>query len=143
MAASGTASVKGWGLGGMGRFLLLRGRMARLRAPGKSGRPPWAAPARCHFHPGGTTEAARRHAMTEPWQYQIRITMTDALAELARDDPAEQSLRPLTEILERHDATMVSQLDAFEAYVAEAERQGPEGYPLYKWTKAVIEDPEK
>ena len=34
----------------------------------------------------------------------------------------------------------MSQLDAFEAYVAEAEKEGPENYPLYKWTKATVED---
>jgi hypothetical protein len=37
----------------------------------------------------------------------------------------------------------VSQLAAFEAYVVEAEREGPEGYPLYRWTKATLQDPAK
>ncbi|MDO9707211.1 hypothetical protein [Paracraurococcus lichenis] len=81
--------------------------------------------------------------MTEAWQYQIRITMTDALAELARHSPEDPALRPLMEILARHDAKPVSQLDAFEAYVAEAERQGPDRFPLARWTKATVEDPEK
>ncbi len=36
---------------------------------------------------------------------------------------------------------MVCQLVAFSGYVAEAEKQGPEHFPLYKWTKAVLEDP--
>ena len=31
-------------------------------------------------------------------------------------------------------------VDAFAGYVAEAEKQGVEGYPLYAWTKATIED---
>ena len=30
-----------------------------------------------------------------------------------------------------------------ERYVAEAEREGIEKYPLYRWTKATIEDPTK
>ncbi len=37
----------------------------------------------------------------------------------------------------------MSRPDAFEAYVAEAEREGPRKYPLYKWTKATVEDPAK
>ena len=50
---------------------------------------------------------------------------------------------PLLEVLRRHDATAVSQLDAFEAYVAEAETAGPEHFPLYRWTKATLDDPGK
>lgn len=38
---------------------------------------------------------------------------------------------------------MKCQFDAFADYVAEAEKQGTEGYPLYAWTKATIENPEK
>jgi hypothetical protein len=38
---------------------------------------------------------------------------------------------------------MRCQFDAFASYVAEAEVVGVEGYPLYKWTKATIEDPTK
>jgi hypothetical protein len=53
------------------------------------------------------------------------------------------ALRPLTDVLNEHGATLVSQLDAFEDYVAEAERKGPEEFPLYKWTKATLEDAEK
>jgi hypothetical protein len=49
----------------------------------------------------------------------------------------------MPEILRRHDATMKSQYDAFADYVAEAERQGVERYPLYQWTKDTIENPAK
>jgi len=40
-------------------------------------------------------------------------------------------------------ATLVSQFDAFENYVAEAEKEGPENFPLYKWTKATVDNPVK
>ena len=43
----------------------------------------------------------------------------------------------------KHHATMVCQFDAFAGYVAEAEQNGTEDYPLYDWTKATIEDPAK
>ena len=81
--------------------------------------------------------------MTEEWQYQVRIYLGDAFAEVARrrtDDPA---LKPLADILSRHDAVLKCQFDAFADYVAEAERHGTDKYPLYEWTKATIEDSAK
>jgi hypothetical protein len=38
---------------------------------------------------------------------------------------------------------MKCQFDAFADYVADAERRGTENDPLYAWTKATIENPEK
>lgn len=68
----------------------------------------------------------------------IRVFLSEARAHEAR---AGRLPAPLAEILTRHAATMISQLDAFEAYVAEAEREGVESYPLYRWTKATVDDP--
>ena len=56
------------------------------------------------------------------------------------DDPA---LGPLADILRKHHAALKCQFDAFAGYVAEAEAHGTEGYPLYAWTRATIEDPAK
>ena len=81
--------------------------------------------------------------MSGHWQYQIRVYLTDELAEVARNDSNSPVLQPLTDILSINHATLVSQFDAFQNYVAEAEREGPERFPLYKWTKAIIEDPVK
>ena len=81
--------------------------------------------------------------MSNPWQYQIRIYLGAALAEVARRDPASPAIKPLTDVLTRHHATMKCQYDAFASYVAEAESRGVEQYPLYEWTRATIEDPEK
>jgi hypothetical protein len=81
--------------------------------------------------------------MGADWQHQLRIHLTEELAGVARADPGAPVLRPLTHILDEHDATLVNQLDAFEGHVAEAEREGPEKYPLYRWTKATVEDPAK
>jgi len=81
--------------------------------------------------------------MSEPWDYQLRIDVADELAETARRDPGNPALQPLADVLTRHRATMKCQFDAFADYVAEAERQGTESYPLYAWTKATIENPEK
>jgi hypothetical protein len=81
--------------------------------------------------------------MSKPWEYQIRIYLGDAFAEVARCDPDNPTIKPLTDVLTRHHATLKSQFDAFADYVAEAERHGPEQFPLYEWTKATIENPEK
>ena len=81
--------------------------------------------------------------MTDQWQYQLRIDLTDEAAEMARRDPGSPALAPLPDILRRHDATMKSQFDAFAGYLAEAEREGVDRYPLYQWTKDTIENPAK
>jgi hypothetical protein len=81
--------------------------------------------------------------MSEDWSYQVRVYLSDALAHAARGDPDSPVLSPLHAVLRRHDATLACQFDAFAAYVAEAEREGVEGYPLYRWTRATIDDPAK
>ena len=81
--------------------------------------------------------------MSDDWDYQIRVYFADAFAALARSRPDDPVLAPLMRILERHGALLRCQYDAFADYVAEAEEKGPEGYPLYAWTKATIEDPAK
>jgi hypothetical protein len=81
--------------------------------------------------------------MSDQWQYQIRIYLADQFAELARSDPGNAVLKPLTDILAKHDAALKCQYDAFAGYCAEAEKHGTKDYPLYAWTKATIENPEK
>src|SRR5882762_2558624 len=82
--------------------------------------------------------------MTAQWQYQVRFDLDDpALAESARCKLGDPALAPLTDILARHRAALKSQFDAFAEYVAAAEENGVENYPLYEWTKATIEDPAK
>ena len=81
--------------------------------------------------------------MSEQWDYQLRIDLTDELAAMARRDPGNPAIRPLADVLARHRATMKCQFAAFADYVAEAEKHGTESYPLYEWTKATIEDPAK
>jgi hypothetical protein len=81
--------------------------------------------------------------MSTQWEYQMRIDLRDEFAEMARRDPGNPVLKLLADILTRHHATMRCQFDAFADYVAEAEKHGTENYPLYAWTKATIEDPDK
>ncbi len=81
--------------------------------------------------------------MGERWQYQLRLYLADELAEAARRDAGAPVLGRLPQILDKHAATMKCQLDAFSDYVAQAEANGVEGYPLYEWTRATIQDPVK
>jgi len=82
--------------------------------------------------------------MNAPWQYQVRFDLNDAaLAEAARRNPGDPALSALADVLAKHRARMKSQFDAFAEYVAAAEAQGVENYPLYAWTKATIENPAK
>lgn len=81
--------------------------------------------------------------MSNQWQYQIRIYLGDEFADMARRDPSSPAIKSLTDILTKHRATMKCQFDAFADYVAEAEKHDTENYPLYEWTKATIENPEK
>ncbi len=81
--------------------------------------------------------------MSDQWQYQVRVYLSDEFAEVARRDPDDPAIKPLADVLGRHRAAMKCQFDAFAGYVAEAEERGTENYPLYAWTKATIEDPAK
>jgi hypothetical protein len=81
--------------------------------------------------------------MTPDLKFQLRLTLTDELAPVARNDPGDPSISSLTDILSRHDAAMKCQFDAFADYVKEAEDKGIEHFPLYGWTKRTIEDPAK
>jgi hypothetical protein len=81
--------------------------------------------------------------MSDDLKYQLRLTLSDAFAPVARSNPADPSISQLTDVLKRHDAVMHCQYDAFAGYVREAEANGVDNYPLYKWTKKTIEDPAK
>jgi hypothetical protein len=77
--------------------------------------------------------------MSDQLGHQIRFYLSDA----APTDPDSPALGPIRDILRAHHAMLKCQFDAFAEYVAEAEAKGVETYPLYRWTKATIEDPDK
>jgi hypothetical protein len=81
--------------------------------------------------------------MSDIWDYQIRATLSEKAAELTRENRQAPELAPLLAAAARHKAQLVSQYDAFAHYVAEAEKNGAQDYPLYKWTKATLDDPAK
>jgi hypothetical protein len=81
--------------------------------------------------------------MTDDLKFQLRLTLGEDFAQVARNDPEDPSISPLTDILSRHDAAMKCQFDAFADYVSEAEANGIEDYHLYEWTKKTVDDPAK
>lgn len=81
--------------------------------------------------------------MPEKWEYQLRFKLSPELAEISRRDVNDERFKLIAEVLARHNASATSQFDAFAHYVAEAEKHGVDNYPLYQWTKATIENPEK
>jgi hypothetical protein len=81
--------------------------------------------------------------VSDDLKYQLRLTLNDGFADVARKSPGDPKISPLTDILRRHDAALKCQHDAFAGYVSEAEANGIENYPLYEWTKATVDDPVK
>lgn len=90
---------------------------------------------------GRTFDSQSRDA--EQWQYQVRINLADEAVAAARSGTDDPSLKPLNEILDKHNAVLKCQYDIFTGYCAEAEQHGIEHYPLYAWTKATINNPAK
>lgn len=77
------------------------------------------------------------------WKYQVRFTASEALAASLRDTDIAHAYPALDDILRAHQATVQCQYDAFANYVSEAEQFGVDAYPLYAWTRATIENPDK
>ena len=65
--------------------------------------------------------------------YQIRLNVTD---EFNDDDQ-------LNNLLDKYDASLMCQFDAFVFFVRECENKKETDNPLYKWTKDTIENDEK
>ena len=81
--------------------------------------------------------------MSDDLKFQLRLTLSEEFAPVARNDPEDPSMSALTDILNRHDAVLKCQFDAFAGYVSEAEANGIENYHLYEWTKKTLDDPLK
>lgn len=84
-----------------------------------------------------------RELTDKEWKFQLRIQLADDMARRVRNSEGYQALQPLYDLIARYDAELVCQYDAFAGYCEQAERVGEQDLPLYKWTKATIENPEK
>ena len=77
------------------------------------------------------------------WLYQIRIVVTSALSTDLRSMGTSTTAQEVAEIAKKYDMRAVCTYDAFKAYCEEAEGNGLEGYSLYNWTKATLDNPAK
>ena len=77
------------------------------------------------------------------WLYQIRIVVTSALSTDLRSMGTSTTAQEVTEIAKKYHMRAVCTYDAFKAYCEEAEGNGLEGYALYNWTKATLDNPAK
>ncbi|PPR77844.1 MAG: hypothetical protein CFH01_01333 [Alphaproteobacteria bacterium MarineAlpha2_Bin1] len=77
------------------------------------------------------------------WEYQLRISLNENYAKKIRNLESNNKINKLLDLLNNFDARLVCQFDAFSEYVSEAEKNGIDSYPLYKWTKATIDDENK
>ena len=62
--------------------------------------------------------------MGEELQYQLRLTLSDPFAKVARNHPDDPSIASLTQLLRRHDPALKCQYDVFADYLKEAEANG-------------------
>ena len=74
---------------------------------------------------------------------QLRIKTDQTLSEDLRGTSDSETARELRAALDRFDARLACVFDEFCGYCEEAEKNGIENYPLYHWTKSVIDDPKK
>jgi len=81
--------------------------------------------------------------LIDEWLYQVRIKVSEELSNVLRAGKLEGTSKEIYRIASKYGTFPVCTYDAFCDYCAEAESNVFEEYPLYDWTKKVIEDPEK
>ena len=77
------------------------------------------------------------------WLYQVRITLSQSFADDLRSVSNLDLSKEINKIAGKHKTRAVCTLDGFLDYVKEAEKNGIKEYPLYHWTKSVVDDPQK
>ena len=81
--------------------------------------------------------------MNNKWLYQVRIKLPQDLADDLRSESNLDISKKINNIARKHQTRPVCTLDGFLDYVKEAERNNFKDYPLYHWTKSVVQDPDK
>ena len=77
------------------------------------------------------------------WLYQVRIKLNQSFADDLRSGSSLDLSKEINKIARNHKTRPVCTLDGFLDYVKEAEKNDIEEYPLYHWTKSVVDDPQK
>ena len=74
------------------------------------------------------------------WLYQVRLKLSMELSNVLRTNQVSTRADQIRTIASNYDMNIVCTFDAFQEYCNEAEQNGIDSYPLYEWTKAVIND---
>ena len=81
--------------------------------------------------------------MNNKWLYQVRIKLPKDLADDLRNYSKLDISKKINKIARKYQTRPVCTLDGFLDYVKEAEKNDIKDYPLYHWTKSVVQDPDK
>ena len=81
--------------------------------------------------------------MNNEWLYQVRIKLPQDLADDLRNYSKLDISKKINKIARKYQTRPVCTLDGFLDYVKEAEKNDIKDYPLYHWTKSVVQDPDK
>ena len=81
--------------------------------------------------------------MKNEWLYQVRIKLPQDLADDLRNYSKLDISKEIIKIAKKYQTRPVCTLDGFLDYVKEAEKNDIKDYPLYHWTKSVVQDPDK
>jgi hypothetical protein len=81
--------------------------------------------------------------MSENKLYQVRIKVSEKFSEHIRSGKRTKPTSMIFEIAKKHGVSPICTLNAFYGYCKEAEDNGISKYPLYHWTKSVIDNPVK
>jgi len=81
--------------------------------------------------------------MNKEWLYQVRIKLPQDLADDLRNYSKLDISKKINKIARKYQTRPVCTLDGFLDYVKEAEKNDIKDYPLYHWTKSVVQDPDK
>lgn len=75
--------------------------------------------------------------------YQIRIDLSEKVAPKVRKKNLSVLNNNIIKILNKVNAELICQFDAFDNFVTECEKEGEIDNALYKWTKDTIMDEKK
>ena len=81
--------------------------------------------------------------ISNEWLYQVRIKLPQDLADDLRGESNLDISKKINKIARKHETRPVCTLDGFLDYVKQAEKNDIKDYPLYHWTKSVVQDPGK
>ncbi|MBF96931.1 MAG: hypothetical protein CFH34_00425 [Alphaproteobacteria bacterium MarineAlpha9_Bin4] len=78
--------------------------------------------------------------MKDKLLYQLRIDLDEHAAKYLISNKALNSCKSLLKVIEKENAKLVCQYEAFKMFVEECQKNNLIHTPLYKWTKDTIEN---